>query len=90
MRLYAESLTRQQLAYDLERVPTDVPVGCARFKNEIVHSLDWQLKDKYRNLIHSTYYEKGGHFIALEAPKVLYKDFLQFVQKVEKFNKSNK
>lgn len=90
MRLYAESFTRKQRDYQLERVPTDVPTGCARFKNDFVHSLDWQLKDKYRNLIHSTYYRKGGHFIALEAPKVLHDDFVTFVKKVEKFNKSNK
>lgn len=90
MRLYAEAFTLQQLAYNLERVPTDVPVGCARFKNDLGHLLDWQLKDKYRNLIHSTYYREGGHFIALEAPKVLYRDILEFVKKVDKFNKSKK
>lgn len=89
MRLYAESFTRKQRAYQLERVSTNVPTGCARFKDDIVHSLDWQLKDKYRNLIHSTYYKKGGHFIALEHPKVLYEDFATFVRKVEKFNKAN-
>ncbi|KAG4073588.1 hypothetical protein HA402_000812 [Bradysia odoriphaga] len=90
MRLYAESFTQQHLAYNLERVPTDVPVGCARFKNDIAHSFDWQLTDKYRNLIHSTYYEKGGHFIALEAPEVLYNDIVEFVRKVEKFTKTTK
>lgn len=90
MRLYAESFSRKQRAYQIERVPTNVPTGCARFKNDIVHSLDWQLKDKYQNLIHSTYYKEGGHFIALEAPKVLYKDFITFVNKVEKLNKKKK
>lgn len=90
MRIYAESLTRKQRAYQMERVPTNVPTGCARFKNDVVHSLDWQLKDKYPNLIHSTYYKTGGHFIAMEAPKILYDDFLTFVKKVEAFNKTNK
>lgn len=87
MRLYAESFTRKQRAYKMERVPTKVPTGCARFKNDFMHSLDWQLKDKYPNLIHSTYHKKGGHFIAMEAPKILYDDFLTFVKKVEAFNK---
>lgn len=90
MRLYAESFSKKQRAYQLDRVPTDVPTGCARFKNDIVHSLDWQLKDKYTNLIHSTYYKKGGHFIALEYPKVLYEDFMSFVKKIEKFSKTKK
>lgn len=90
MRLYAESFTRKQRDYQLERVPTDVPTGCARFKNDIMHSFDWQLRDKYRNLIHSTYYRKGGHFIALENPELLFKDFTEFVKKVEAFVKSKK
>lgn len=90
MRLYAESFTKKQRAYQLERVPTNVPTGCARFKNDIVHSMDWQLKDKYTNLIHSTYYKRGGHFIALEFPSVLHTDFLAFVKKVEALNKSKK
>lgn len=90
MRLYAESFTRKQRAYQLERVPTDVPTGCARFKNDIMHSLDWQLKDKYRNLIHSTYHQEGGHFISLENPKVLHEDFMIFVRKVEELNKLKK
>lgn len=86
MRLYAEAFTRKQRAYRLERVPTNVTTGCARFKNDIVQSLDWQLIDKYPNLIHSTYHNDGGHFAALEVPKILYADFLTFVKKVEKLN----
>ncbi|KAJ6642889.1 Juvenile hormone epoxide hydrolase 1 [Pseudolycoriella hygida] len=89
MRLYAESFSLKQRANQLDRVPTAIPTGCARFKNDLIHLLDWQLQDKYHNLIHSTFHEKGGHFIAMEAPSVLYQDFINFVKKVEKFNKSN-
>ncbi|ALC42557.1 Jheh1 [Drosophila busckii] len=83
-RLYAEAYTNEQRALRLERVPTNVPTGCARFKGDIMHFLDIQLQDKYKNLIHSTYYPRGGHFAALEVPQVLYKDFIEFVQKVER------
>lgn len=86
-RLYAEAYTNEQRELKLERVPTSVPTGCARFKGDIMQFLDWQLQDKYKNLIHSTYYKRGGHFAALELPKVLYDDFIEFVKKVErKFN----
>ncbi|EDW62145.1 juvenile hormone epoxide hydrolase 1 [Drosophila virilis] len=86
-RLYAEAYTKEQRQLQLERVPTFVPTGCARFKGDIMQFLDLQLRDKYKNLIHSTYYQRGGHFAALELPKVLYKDFIEFVKKVErKFN----
>ncbi|XP_060659411.1 juvenile hormone epoxide hydrolase 2-like [Drosophila nasuta] len=86
-RLYAESYSNAQRALNLERVPTAVPTGCARFKGDLMQFLDIQLQDKFKNLIHSTYYRRGGHFAALEVPKVLYDDFIEFVKKVErKFN----
>lgn len=86
-RLYAESFSSREQALKMDRVPTNVPTGCARFKHDIMHLLDYQLKDKYRNLIHSTYYREGGHFAALEVPNILYHDFIEFVKKVEKLKK---
>ncbi|XP_068146113.1 juvenile hormone epoxide hydrolase 1 [Drosophila tropicalis] len=83
-RLYAEAYTKEQRELRLERVPTSVPTGCARFKHDIMQFLDAQLEYKYKNLIHSTYYKNGGHFAALEVPQVLYKDFIEFVKKVER------
>nr|ACV04706.1 JHEH1 [Drosophila simulans] len=83
-RLYAEQYAQAQRDLHLERVPTRVPTGCARFKSDIMQFLDVQLKDKYLNLVHSTYHKKGGHFAALEVPKVLYKDFIDFVKTVER------
>ncbi|XP_037945600.1 juvenile hormone epoxide hydrolase 1 [Teleopsis dalmanni] len=83
-RLYAEAHSKANMGLQMDRVPTDVPTGCARFKYDIMHFLDFQLKDKFTNLIHSTYYGKGGHFIAMEAPSLLFDDFIEFVRKVEK------
>ncbi|XP_037917415.1 juvenile hormone epoxide hydrolase 1-like isoform X1 [Hermetia illucens] len=85
-RLYAESLTLRELALQLDRVQTNVPTGCARFKHDLSHELDWSLKDKFTNLIHSTYHKDGGHFAAFELPEVLYKDFIEFVEKVVKLD----
>nr|XP_014095480.1 juvenile hormone epoxide hydrolase 2 [Bactrocera oleae] len=86
-RIFAEHHSSEQRELHMASVPTDVPTGCARFKHDLIHFHDNQLKDKYRNLIHSTYYKDGGHFIALEMPKLLYADFIEFVKKVEKFSK---
>lgn len=86
-RIYKEFTSPDQRALQLDRVPTNVPTGCARFKNDLYHMLDFQLKDKYTNLIHSTYYKEGGHFAAMEVPTILYHDFINFVQKVEKIKK---
>ncbi|XP_055839479.1 juvenile hormone epoxide hydrolase 2-like [Episyrphus balteatus] len=81
-RLYAEVYAQNQRDMKMDRVPTSTPTGCARFRHDLAHSTDWQLKDKFTNLVHSTYHNDGGHFIALEQPKILYKDFVEFVKKV--------
>lgn len=81
-RIYAEFISDHQSAYELQRVPVTVPAACARFRRDISHSLDWQLRDKYVNLVQSTWYLEGGHFAAMEVPDVLYKDFVQFVDKL--------
>lgn len=84
MRLYSEALSIAEQKYQIERVPTSVPTGCARFKNDLGHCLDWQLTDKFTNVVHSTYHKNGGHFAAMQLPDVLYNDFIEFVKKVEK------
>lgn len=81
-RLYAEAMTKAHLALQIDRVPVQVPTGCARFKNDIAHAFDWQLNLKYPKLIHSTYNQAGGHFAALEVPQMLYNDFTTFVKKL--------
>lgn len=83
-RLYSETMSVKQREHKMERVQTNVPTGCARFKNDLAHDIDWVLKDKYTNLVQSTYHKYGGHFAALEVPKALYEDFIEFVKKVEK------
>lgn len=82
-RLYAESMTKKERKYDIGMVATDVPTGVTRFRADLFFMIDWQIKDKYRNLIHSTYHLKGGHFTAFEVPETLYRDFVEFVQKCE-------
>ncbi|GAB0093635.1 Epoxide hydrolase [Sergentomyia squamirostris] len=88
-RLYSEAFTLRSLGLNLDRVPTTVPTGCARFRHDLAHSIDWVLKDKYVNLIHSTHNPDGGHFAAMEVPDVLYKDLITFIQKVQKRGKVN-
>lgn len=85
VRLYSEAFSTQQRSLKLDMVPVseNVPVACARFKHDLMHSLDWQLRDKFPNLVQSTYHTDGGHFIALQKPAVLYKDFIDFVNKLK-------
>lgn len=84
VRLYKETFGRNSDLMKVNRVPTNVPTGCARFENDLPASLDWQLRDKFTNLIHSTYHLNAGHFASLEVPNVLYNDFKDFAVKIFK------
>uniref|UniRef100_A0A1B0FNW4 Epoxide hydrolase n=1 Tax=Glossina morsitans morsitans TaxID=37546 RepID=A0A1B0FNW4_GLOMM len=83
VRLYAEQFSQSQGQLQLDRVAVTVPTGCVRFQNELMHSTDSQLKERFLNLVHSTYHNHGGHFAAMELPKILYKDFIDFVKKLD-------
>uniref|UniRef100_A0A1A9UV51 Epoxide hydrolase n=1 Tax=Glossina austeni TaxID=7395 RepID=A0A1A9UV51_GLOAU len=83
VRLYAEQFSQSQGQLQLHRVAVTVPTGCVRFQNELMHFTDSQLKERFLNLVHSTYHNHGGHFAAMELPKILYKDFIDFVKKLD-------
>lgn len=80
-RLYAEQFNKAQMGLQMDRVVVKAPTGCARFLHDLLHNTDCQLKDKFLNLVQSTYYDDGGHFAAMELPQVLYNDFIEFVKK---------
>ena len=82
-RLYKESASKEFLGYQLDRVQTPVPMACARFRYDLPPAMDWQLLDKFPNLIHSKYINQAGHFAALEVPVMLYIDFVEFVGKIK-------
>ncbi|XP_068145331.1 juvenile hormone epoxide hydrolase 1 [Drosophila tropicalis] len=81
-RFYAENVSKEYRALQLDRVQSPVPMGCARFRNDLPAAFDWQLRDKFPNLKHSMYFQQGGHFAAMEMPSMLYNDFTTFVRKL--------
>lgn len=83
-RLFAETFSSREASLQISRVPTHVPTGCVRFKNDFIHYTDWQLAEKYTNLVHSTRYDSGGQSTAHDVPQLLYQDFLTFVEIVER------
>ncbi|XP_013104822.2 juvenile hormone epoxide hydrolase 1 isoform X1 [Stomoxys calcitrans] len=80
-RIYAEHFSTSEMGLQMDSVAVKAPSGCARFLHDLAHSTDCQLKDKFVNLIHSTYHDDGGHFAAMEQPKILYEDFIEFAKK---------
>lgn len=88
-RFFSEALAYTEAGFELARVPTLVPTACARFRNDLMHTMDWQLRNKYPMLIQSTYHQVGGHFVAMEQPALLAADLIKFVRSVNR-NKLNK
>lgn len=85
-RLFKEDFSPAMFKLKIDHVPTNVPVGCARFKYEAIHMHDAVLKDKFPNLIHSTHHDDGGHFPAMQLPNIFYNDYLDFIRKTLKGN----
>jgi juvenile hormone epoxide hydrolase len=77
-RIYKEAMNK---AYPMDRVAVEVPVGAAHFRNEIQHQFNFLTQERFKKIIHNSYFEHGGHFAALQLPDVLYKDFVAFVKK---------
>lgn len=82
VRIYHESFRKSQLRLKIDRVKCSVPMGVVRYKNDLHAVLDWVLKDKFTNVVHSTYHRNVGHFAALENPDLFYEDFVQFARKI--------
>lgn len=82
VRIYKEAF--YDMALNIDQVPHLPPTGCAHYRYELMHSPNFILKDKFKNLIHSSYFDDGGHFAAMQLPKVMYDDFIVFVGKTLK------
>jgi juvenile hormone epoxide hydrolase len=80
VRIYKESFI-EDAVYEMGRVPVGCAVGCAHYKYELMHQSNFVLKDKFPRLIHTSIFDDGGHFAAMQLPKVMYEDFVQFVHK---------
>lgn len=80
VRIYKESFI-EDATYNMGRVQLLPPTGCANFRYELMHQPQFILKDKFVDLIQQSMFDDGGHFAAMQLPKVLYEDFASFVKK---------
>ncbi|XP_041972509.1 juvenile hormone epoxide hydrolase-like [Aricia agestis] len=90
MRLYAETANKRFLSMRFDDIPTNVPTWGIKFKHELAFYPDCVLKLKYKNYLHSTVVEDGGHFAALEMPDVLADDIFEAVDTFQLFHSSGK
>lgn len=71
-------------------IPITVPTACARFHNDLAWQSEYILKDSYVNLQQVTDYPDGGHFAAMEVPKVLNEDIWSAVKKFQNYHNQKK
>ncbi|XP_052751010.1 juvenile hormone epoxide hydrolase-like isoform X3 [Galleria mellonella] len=86
MRLYSEACSKRNLALKLDQIPTNVPTWGIKFKHELIFQPDSLLRLKYKNYLHSTIVEDGGHFAALEMPDLLADDVFEAVDTFMEFH----
>lgn len=89
-RIYKEAMAKaymKESKHNLERVAVEVPTGVAHFRNEIQHQFVFLTSERFKRIVQSSYFEDGGHFAALQLPKILHEDFVSFVKKTLWFEK---
>ncbi|KAM4730112.1 epoxide hydrolase 1 [Anableps anableps] len=84
MRFYKENLSSNLNNRTDSRMGIFVPTGLAAFPQELLHCPKSWAQIRYRNIVSYTFMPQGGHFPALEEPRLLADDFIQFAKKVEK------
>ena len=85
-----KQLINKKITKHYYRIPTEVPTWGIKFKYELVFQPDWILKLKYKNYLHSTIVEDGGHFAALENPEIMATDIYQAVDTFRQFHNIGK
>lgn len=83
MRFYKENFGRG-LNAPHAKIPVYVPTGFACFPNELMHTPRLWVKQKYHNLVSFSPMQRGGHFAAMEEPRLMAEDLQKFTKAVEK------
>ncbi|XP_032441481.1 epoxide hydrolase 1 [Xiphophorus hellerii] len=89
MRFYKENFGKG-LDVPHAKIPVFVPTGFACFPNELMHTPKLWVKQKYHNLVSFSPMQRGGHFAAMEEPRLMAEDIQQFTRSVEEMMKKKK
>lgn len=87
-RIYAEytAVFQDPVTLKILWSPTKVPYAAIKFRHEIIYQPNDFLRDKYKNLVHATTVDYGGHFAAHENPDILAKDIWEAISTIESRN----
>ncbi|XP_071451836.1 juvenile hormone epoxide hydrolase 1-like, partial [Hetaerina americana] len=84
VRLYSENFAPARLSSQVDAIPVEtVPVACARFPEELIYMPEFSIRSKFHRLVHLSDLPRGGHFAAMEEPKLLADDVWDSVKLME-------
>ncbi|XP_014862842.1 PREDICTED: epoxide hydrolase 1 isoform X2 [Poecilia mexicana] len=83
MRFYKENFSSNPNNRIDFRTGIFVPTGLAAFPQELMHCPKSWAQIRYQNIVSYTFMPRGGHFPALEEPRLLANDVIQFAKTVE-------
>lgn len=78
-RYYKENFPGEQ---DLMTARVEVPAGTVDYPNEMVRTPRQLIEHGYTNLLQYTEFPRGGHFTAMEEPKLVCDDIRSLVRKI--------
>ncbi|XP_043463106.1 juvenile hormone epoxide hydrolase 1-like [Leptopilina heterotoma] len=87
VRIYAETFNKKMLKPGAHNAPINVPSACAQFRYEIAYQPECLLKERFKKLLRTTKFPKGGHFAAMEEPQLLAEDIWASVKIFEESKK---
>ncbi|XP_005795173.1 epoxide hydrolase 1-like [Xiphophorus maculatus] len=83
MRFYKENFSSNPNNRIDAKTGIFVPTGLAAFPQEILHCPKSWAQIRYQNIVSYTFMPEGGHFPALEEPRLLANDVIQFAKAIE-------
>ncbi|XP_027863223.1 epoxide hydrolase 1 [Xiphophorus couchianus] len=83
MRFYKENFSSNPNNRIDAKTGIFVPTGLAAFPQEILHCPKSWAQIRYQNIVSYTFMPRGGHFPALEEPRLLANDVIQFAKAIE-------
>ncbi|CAL8315360.1 unnamed protein product [Merluccius merluccius] len=81
MRFYKENFSTLRPPH--AKLPVYVPTHVACFPNELLHTTRLWVQQKYVDLRSFSSMARGGHFAAMEEPRLLAEDLLAFIRTME-------
>jgi len=64
-------------------MPVTIPTAVAAFPHEALHDMESAVRAYLGNIVQYTLMPAGGHFAAMEQPKLLAEDIRSFIRLVE-------